>query len=415
MKEGRMIEQLWDCKYCDTKNILARHRECPNCARPRDKNIRFKTSANDRELTASEKIRYENTKILPRNIGSNYNYVSDDVAQTISRTPNWICRYCDSQNPGTVDECKSCGAHRDEEILDYFENMKRQEEEKRKKEIRYETGRYGNEEKTSASTYERRNTDFKDTDYYYKNHQRHDKDKSSKLPMILMSSSIVLATILMIVGFIYLLKPKTIEITVTDIMWEYVINIQRYQTVEDSDWELPSGARLLYEQEEFTGKYEKVLDHTEIKTREVEKQKIIGYKDNVVGLEDLGNGFLVEIIDDDNPIPIYETYYETEEYEDLVYRKDPIYATKYYYEIDKWLYERNITTSASDKSPYWGEVTLNSDERVSGEVEKYYIIGFDEDGNEEKILLSFDDWIDVEINDVLKIKISMFGKGEIVE
>lgn len=38
---GKILEGRWDCSYCGTKGILGRHRECPNCGRPRGEDVKF--------------------------------------------------------------------------------------------------------------------------------------------------------------------------------------------------------------------------------------------------------------------------------------------------------------------------------------------------------------------------------------
>ena len=39
-----------------------------------------------------------------------------------------------------------------------------------------------------------------------------------------------------------------------------------------------------------------------------------------------------------------------------VYRQDPVYATKYYYDIDKWVDTGNdYPSSGKDHKPYWNE------------------------------------------------------------
>ncbi len=202
-----------------------------------------------------------------------------------------------------------------------------------------------------------------------------------------------LFSILAVAGLIYLFIPKNKDITISQMSWERSIEIERYQTVEESDWNLPSNARLLYSQSEFSH-YEKVIDHYETKTREVAKEKLVGYEDYVAGYEDLGNGYFEEIIDSR---PVYETYYETESYEEAVYRDEPVYRTKYYYEIDKWLHERTEKSSGIDKEPYWCEVVLASDEKVASEREVYYVDGTDEKGKSYHYSMSYDEWLSVEI------------------
>ena len=45
----------------------------------------------------------------------------------------------------------------------------------------------------------------------------------------------------------------------------------------------------------------------------------------------MGNGYFEE---ETISTPVYETYYETEEYQEPIYRDEPVYAMKYYYDID---------------------------------------------------------------------------------
>lgn len=67
--------------------------------------------------------------------------------------------------------------------------------------------------------------------------------------------------------------PKTQEITINSFSWERSIDIEKYQTVEESDWSLPSNARLQYSQKEFYG-YQDVLDHYETRSRQVAKERV---------------------------------------------------------------------------------------------------------------------------------------------
>ena len=154
------------------------------------------------------------------------------------------------------------------------------------------------------------------------------------------------------------------------------------------------------------------MDHYETKTRQVAKQRLAGYETYVSGYRDLGNGYFEEIT---SKRPIYETYYETETYQEPVYRNEPVYATKYYYEIDKWLYERTVSTSGKDKNPYWGEPNLCDNERVSNKTEKYYIMGLNSKGKERKVSLDYALWKDLNLNQKVKMRISILGDGELIE
>ena len=372
---GRLIEGFWDCHYCDKIGIRGGIRECPNCGKARDENTTF----------------YLNKR--------NMSYVPKEKTIYINKNPDWVCNYCNQLNSDNFCSCTSCSAPRTDENLNYFENRDKQN---KKDEENY--SQFDDTTKAFESLSDLSNT-F--SNISYNEHSLSFRDFfTSHISNIL----IALFSILAIAGLIFIFIPKPQQLTVQNFSWQRSIEIERYQTVKESDWNLPAGARLLYAQEEFSH-YEEVLDHYETKTREVAKERLVGYEEYVSGYRDLGNGYFEEII---SSSPVYETYYETETYEEPVYRNEAVFRTKYYYEIDKWLFERSVKTSGKDKEPYWGEVNLASDERVSSERENYYISALNKKGKEKSITLSYEDWNSLEIGENVTLKIS-FGYGEIVE
>lgn len=380
---GRIIEGFWYCKHCGAK-IRGGIRECPHCGKARDEDTVFDFDRN------------------------NISYVSAKDAVHINRNPDWVCQYCNQLNSADDKFCVSCAAPRTEQNLNYFQNRNKKEkelEEKLLKKTQHEQQDITSNSFDSLSALSDNTDDFSDNGSNEKNFSLKNFF-SAHMSHIL----ITLFSVLGIAALIFLLIPKPQEVTIQQLSWQRSIDIERYQTVEENDWSLPSGARLLYSQEEFSH-YEQVLDHYETRTEQVAKERISGYEEYVSGYRDLGNGYFEEIT---SSRPIYETYYETETYQDPVYRDEAVYQTKYYYEIDKWLYERSVKTEGIDKQPYWGEVVLASDERVSAEREKYSILGLTEKGKEKEISLSYEDWNSLEVGQMVKLKVSL-GYGEIVE
>lgn len=372
---GKIVEGLWNCRYCDSKGIKGRFRECPNCGRPRDDSTKF---------------------YMPSEIS----YVSEGKANTISRNPDWLCIYCNSLNSDSDDICKSCGSKRNMENPDYFSMKKSKEvqsgfsshvEYSGKKSYDFTTGT------NTSTTTSALNRFTSSTFSFFK--------KSWKYFVIAILSISLLS------GLIYLLIPKNEEITITSFSWERSISIEKYQTVEESSWSLPSDARLQYTRQEIYT-YQEVFDHFETRSRQVAKQRFSHYEDHV-SYRDLGNGYFEEVID---RTPVYETYYETEYYQEPIYRNEPVYKTKYYYEIDKWLYDRSLKSNGSDQNPYWHEIpSLPSNERVSDRSEKYYIIGFNKKNKEKKISLQYEIWKELKTDQTVKLKVSILGDGELIE
>ena len=391
----KILEGFWDCKYCGTTQIGGSLRECPNCGKARGEDTYFYLDETVKQ------------------------YVPEEKARTINRNPDWVCNYCNQLNSDSKTTCVSCGAPRTAENLNYFEHhaQKNQSSNSHQKSTNNSSNFHdSNHSRTPYTNHHSESVSGTASSYGFDMPGTTTLEEGFAYVKNFFTShfSTLLITFLIVIGFlgmVFLLLPKDQEITINEFTWSRTIEIERYQTVEESNWSLPAGSRLLYTREELSH-YENVLDHYETKTRQVAKQRISGYETYVSGYRDLGNGYFEEIT---SSRPIYETYYETETYQEAVYRSVPIYRTKYYYEIDKWLYERSVKTSGCDKSPYWGEINLNSDERVSTKYGTYTITGMNQDEKEQSIILSFEDWSSVEIGQTIKVKVSIGGYGEIIK
>lgn len=154
-------------------------------------------------------------------------------------------------------------------------------------------------------------------------------------------------------------------------------------------------------------------DHYETRTREVARERLSHYEYSTT-LIDMGNGYFEE---ETISTPVYETYYETEEYQEPIYRDEPVYAMKYYYDIDRYVYERSVNTSGNDKEPYWGEVKLNYDERVSKRNEEYKISGISDEKEKRtlEISVNFEKWNALENGQTVKVKIYKTGTATLVD
>lgn len=370
---GRIIEGLWDCTYCNTKNIGGSIRECPNCGKPRDDNTKY---------------------CMPKD-KAKFNYLNEEEAAKITRKPDWWCLYCGSYNSDNKTHCESCGAERTAENPDYFSNIEKMEAKKQSHSEEYEV--------QETPTY-----NYVEKSYYSSNTKRKEENFFSKNWKWFIIIPIILSVVIGAICLIFI--PREENITINDIRWERSISIEQYKTVEESDWSVPEGGRILYTKQEIAG-YEQVFDHYEEKSREIEKETWVGTEVYVVGHENLGNGYFEEITEIED---VYDYYYETEVYEEPVYRNEPIYGTKYYYEIERWVYERSVKTSGLDKKPYWGELNLNSDERESSKTEYYYIAYINEKGKKKELSLKYEQWKELEVGDTVKIKKSLFGTGEVI-
>lgn len=388
---SRLIEGTWNCDYCNRKGIKGSIRICPSCAKMRGPNTKFH---------------------LPNEIS----YVPTQKAVTINRNPDWVCEFCEQLNSDDDSTCIACGAPRSIDTLNYFEYKQKSESVKTTSKTSDNPLEENKTEKNYDSEYisEAKKEISSSTDNSSNNSRTY---SFSQFCHTLFSNSVVkislasIGILLAIVSLIFILAPIEKELTVEELSWQRSINIERYQTVKESDWELPSNARLLYTKEEYHHT-EQVIDHYTQETKEVSEEVIVDYKNDSIGTRDLGNGYFEEIT---TSTPIYETHWHTEIIEVPVYRNEAVNKTKYYYEIDKWLYERSVRTFGNNQSPYWGETNLKSDERESSKNETYSFIGIDENGKQQKVTLSYDEWITLKKGETLTFKISKFGNGQIMQ
>ena len=394
---AKTVKGYWDCKHCGTTGISGLIRTCPNCGKSRDNNTKF--------YMKKGTIEY----VQPVN----------------DNKPDWICKYCEQLNPASTDTCISCGSVRDEENLDYFENHinKNGNQDFTISHEQVETAKdgekmYAVQEKDKSSkkskTYDDETTSSTFSGHSYNCFEEDNTPIKSEKSFSLNSNllkifAIVLVALMAIGGLVYLFIPKIADYTIDQTSWKYEIQIERYQTVNENDWQIPSGGRLKYTRSEIHH-YEQVLDHYYTETVQVPHTVITGYTYST-SYSDNGNGTFTEHT---VSIPEYGTEYTTEVRSVPVYRSEPVYMTKYYYEIDKWLYERSVITSENDKNPYWGKLSLKDDERISNRLTSYFADCVDKKDNSKTFSFSHDDWQMLEVGLTYKLKVSMNDSAEIV-
>ena len=324
----------WDCRYCDTKQIRADHKECPNCGKAKDRDVKF-------YLHDDSPVEFVDE-------------VSGESAVRI-RKQNWICPYCSQQNDDSVQTCTYCGAQRSESQERYHDIPAPQEQ--------------LNLSKKAAKALAER------------------KQQSKQRACCLVIALIFLIPIL--IGIVQHIMEASAEkrIRTAELIsaeWESEIRLEKLTTFEDSDWELPSYARLIRTaQEDY-----QYIDHYESRTREVwidepddndwggddDWDDGGGWDDG--GWEDYGDGqfgmFQIPVLMLRPALPMAAFYWETEYYE------EPIYATrketKYYYEYDQWVDGRTLRLQGgADEPPHYAEFSPSDYERERFRTIYYYV------------------------------------------
>lgn len=369
---GKIVEGMWSCPHCKTVNILGRYRECPNCGKPRDNNTTF----------------YLDKK--------NLNYVSDEEAKKL-QDPDWTCKYCKSLNKASDKVCSSCGAERTAENTDYFQNqeIKRKEEAR----IKADTDVFTHPISSSEMPYTEPSIPLNET----VNTNTHTNNKFNTAIHKPITKKIIAGVIALITLFavVFALIPKEKTLTITGMSWDKVIQIEEYKTVQESDWSVPSGGRETSSRQEVYD-YEQILDHYETKTREVSETVQDGYSTEI-SYVDNGNGYFEEKV---TQVPQYKTVYHTETYEEPVYRQEPIYKTKYYYDIERWVENRQVTGNGVFGENFDENFELNEKEREKDRIEKYYLTTTNKKNKENTYTIDYSYWKTLSIGQVVKAKVN---------
>ncbi len=303
---------------------------CPYCGAQ-------KIQGHLRECPSCGKARGEDT-VFGHDTPGEENTVKEP--ETVSREADWHCEYCDALNPADAETCLSCGAPRTDK--DYFDMR---EKKKEKEEAAKPQPSVPEPRKASAS---------------------------SRLPLL-----IVLAAAIFLL--IYLSSPKKASLQVRDRSWERNIAVEQLTTLKENGWSVPDGGRV-YDQKEEIHHYDSVLDHYQTVEREVGERVVDHYETVVTGYKDLGNGYFEEITEEQ---PVYTTVYHTETFQEPVYITIPRYATVYYYEIERWVYERTETARGTGKeTPAWPEISLAEQEREGNRTESYTLTAVNSKGKE---------------------------------
>ena len=360
---GKLIMGYWDCQYCDTKGIPGDSRECTCCGHPRDESVSFYLK--------------------------DMNYVSEEKAATISRKPDWYCPFCNTLNNAELTECKGCGAPRGDSEKNYFD-LKAEKAKKQSEELLFDS----EEPRPQTGKNAKSNTPL--------NAINKVSGKRSKIFGIAALALIALFAIFV---------PKKKDVEVTGLSWERDIKIEQYANVDEDDWSLPQDANLHTTKLEIHH-YDHVIDHYIDVQVERSREVLDGY-DTHTRTVDLGNGYFEEEIYE---TPRYRTEYYTEIETQPVYRDDPVYATKYYYDIWKWIPSRKVSTSGDDHNAYWGEVNLAENEREDTRNEKYTVTFTGKKNKKYTYEIPIDEWMGYDIGNKFKIKTQTGSKKfEIVE
>jgi len=290
-------------------------------------------------------------------------YLDDETASKYGKGADWVCAYCGAMNRYYAENCVNCGAPREDGKGDYFAVQEKNAKE--------QAARAAEEQAAHAP-----------------------RQRRSRLPLL----AILLGLLALIVFFAV---PRQKDATVSQQYWTRSIALEEYVTQQDADWFVPDGARV-YEQKQEIRSYAQVLDHYE--TVPVKhSREVIDHYETQISYSNNGDGTYTE---HSNSVPVYTTEYYTVMEDRPVYRNEPVYGTRYYFEIDRWVQGRTINTEGRDKAAYWGDCTLAENERERCRSASYFVTISLPKGKSYTAELSEELWNTLKVGDSVNITLT---------
>ena len=172
---------------------------------------------------------------------------------------------------------------------------------------------------------------------------------------------------------------------IASLEWRAIAEIQEWKSCDESGWEVPEGAIVYKEQEEIKS-YETVGYET--KYRVEEYRELVGYY-----------------------LPTWRPRYETRtrevSYKEAI--KEPVYATKYYYTINRWVHLKNVLLACGyDKDYNYPDYVCAENERVHN-VEYEYWVKFECEESYIYHTVDRETWESLQVGQEISVEKNQYG------
>lgn len=363
------FEKFWECPACGRKGISAlRMRKCPSCG--------YSKTPQDKEQR------------------SNIEIIDEKGLALASGGPYWTCSSCGSVNLAEETPCSSCGNPREgsdttSKVIELgsspLPSYHPPGEEQWYAEQKTSTRVPHHTPKETPETITRSRLPINENM----------RTRILEIPWIMIAGIVAaLAGITLLLWLVF--HTTGTEARVNGFSWFRDVTIEKYQTVHGSGWSEEAGAYNVRTSLRFH--HNDPVYENRTKTTHVSKTC---YRDR-------GNGSTES----------YDCSYDTTETYSVKVRDDPVYATWYEYDVDKWLYERTAHAEGNERDPHWPEYTLNridqkviGAERISGTPEAY-TVHFRSTGVKQKdytYTTSESEWMRYSMEVVYPLKVNTFG------
>jgi hypothetical protein len=343
-------EGAWDCPQCGRQRNRGPEKFCGGCGAPRGPEVRFYLPEDAAEVTDAQAL------------------------EQAKAAPDWICSYCEADNPARNDFCSGCGASK---------------------------------EGTQARPVVEHRFDAPAVPPPL-------PSAPSKLSPGLKKGCGLgcLGLLALVILFAILGRPREKDLTVSGHHWVRTIAVEELRPVTEQAWEgeVPSAARLLGSSNEVHH-VDRIQTGTRTQTRTVSERVQTGTERVKVGTRDLGNGYFEDVYEDR---PVYETREREETYQEPVYIEKPVYRKRYRYQIEKWVPDREARNEGQGTAAAWPDPKLAGKQREGGRQEVYEVFFTDPKGKQARYRAPNEQvWRSFEEGRTYKGKVK--SDGEVVE
>ena len=194
-----------------------------------------------------------------------------------------------------------------------------------------------------------------------------------------------IACIILLVSFILSLvgcSNNTVTTKVDGMEWQVLARLEELKLCDESGWSVPEGGVVYKEQQEIKS-YKTVGYVTKYRTEEY--QEHVGY-------------YLPTWR------PRYETRTRTVSYQEPI--TEPVYATRYYYTIERWVFVKNVELGSGNNQNYdYPEYICSEKQRVK-DIKYQYLVHLECDKNHISHVVDKETW------DSLSIGLEVIGSKD---
>lgn len=342
------------------KQYLIGYWDCPQCGATQIRGDEY-------DCPKCGKHRTKDTQFyLPDNITQAEVITDTEGIRAAQAGPDWICGHCGASNSALDKACSQCSAPPSAEPR-----------------------RFADDEQEPAATEAPSLAD-----------KVRERFAFPFMPIVAIVLSIIAVATLGLAVF----SGRPTQVTVKGYAWERTIAYEEYKTVRESDWSVPQSGRLVHSYTAIRT-YIQVVDHYETRIRQVPYTTSATTAGTCT--RNLGNGRFQTY---SCPETSYSTQYRSETYSEPIYRSQPVYDTKYDYDIERWVYLATQKSKGTDHSPQWPLAPTNKNPvRESGRSEHYSVLFADTKGKIHEYQADLADWTVFDLGASYTARVNWFG------